>query len=50
MEFYSVVLKKKVNIPESKTKRVKKGGRNFIVGEYKVGSKTYEAWKIVGGK
>jgi hypothetical protein len=47
-EFYSVVLKKKINIPKDKIKLVTKKGRKFLVGIYKIGNKDYEAWRIVG--
>ena len=50
MEFYSVVLKKKINIPENKVKKVKKKGRNFAVGSYTANGKTYEAWRILPSK
>jgi len=47
-EFYSIVLKKKIMIPESKVRSVTRKGRNFIVGKYKANGKEYEAWRIVG--
>ena len=47
-EFYSVVLKKKIKIPETDVKHVVRGGRKFAVGKYKVGNKEYEAWRVVG--
>lgn len=43
---YSVVLRKKIDIPENKIKTVKKGKRNFLVGEYEANGKTYQAWQI----
>lgn len=46
-EFYSVKLRRKVSIPESRIKTVRRGGRTYLVGTYNVGNKTYEAWKIV---
>jgi hypothetical protein len=49
-EFYSVVLKKKVSIPNSNIKEVTKSGRRFAVGTYKVGTKTYEAWRTLPSK
>jgi hypothetical protein len=49
-EFYSVVLKKKVSIPNSNVKEVTKSGRRFAVGTYKVGTKTYEAWRTLPSK
>ena len=49
MKFYSVVKKGWVNIPAAKTRKVKKKGRNFLVGKYKYKGKEYEAWKIVKG-
>lgn len=48
MEFYSVVLRKKINIPDSKIKTVTKKGRRFAVGSYSAKGKTYEAWRILG--
>ena len=48
MEFYSVVLKKKIKIPDAKVKEVVRKGRRFAVGKYKVGKKEYEAWRILG--
>jgi len=48
MKFYSVVLRKKIIIPDNKVKTVVKSGRKFAVGSYKVGNKTYEAWRILG--
>jgi len=53
-EFYSVVLKKKIMIPDKMIKNVVRSGRNFAVGKYiavspKTGQKQeYEAWKVVG--
>ena len=47
-KFYSVVLKKWVNIPNTKVKEVVRNGRKFAVGIYKVGQKEYEAWKVLG--
>jgi len=48
MEFYSVVTKKKIEIPKSKIREVVKNGRKFAVGKYKVGKKEYEAWRVLG--
>jgi len=48
MEFYSVVLKKKIEIPESKIKTVVRKGRKFAVGSYEAKGKKYEAWRILG--
>jgi ribosomal protein L13E len=47
-EFYALVLKKKIKIPESKIKFKVKSGRRFAVGTYSANGKTYEAWKILG--
>lgn len=53
-EFYSVVLKKKIMIPDTMIKNVVRSGRNFSVGKYsavspKTGQKQeYEAWKVIG--
>jgi ribosomal protein L13E len=48
MEFYSLVLKKKIQIPDSKVKTVVKKGRKFAVGSYEAKGKKYEAWRILG--
>jgi len=48
MEFYSVVLRKKINIPKSKIKEVTRKNRRFAVGTYEAKGKTYEAWRILG--
>lgn len=48
MEFYSVVLKKKIEIPQSKIKNVVRKGRKFAVGKYEAKGKTYEAWRVLG--
>ena len=47
-EFYSVLLKKKIQIPDTNVKEVVRNGRKFAVGVYKVGQKQYEAWKVLG--
>jgi len=48
MEFYSLVLRKKLNIPESKIRTVTRSGRKFAVGKYTANGKTYEAWRVLG--
>lgn len=48
MQFYSLVLKKKIQIPDSKVKTVVKKGRKFAVGTYEAKGKTYQAWKVLG--
>jgi hypothetical protein len=48
MEFYSVVTKKKIQIPESKIRTVTKSGRKFAVGKYTANGKEYEAWRVLG--
>jgi hypothetical protein len=50
MEFYSVVMRKKISIPDVNVREVVKGGRRFAVGKYKIGAKEYEAWRILGKK
>ena len=50
MEFYSLVLKKKIQIPDSKVKVTVRKGRRFAVGSYKVGKKEYQAWRVLGKK
>jgi len=52
-EFYSVVLRKRIMIPENKIKNVVKKGRRFAVGLYTAKTKEgkmkeYQAWKILG--
>ena len=52
-EFYSVVLKKRITIPDNKIKNVIRKGRKFAVGKYTVNiaggkKKEYEAWKVIG--
>jgi len=54
MEFYSVVMKKKIKIPDSKIKEVVRKGRRFAVGKYMAKCKNtgkmkeYEAWRVLG--
>ena len=48
MEFYSLVLKKKIQIPPAKIKTVVRKGRKFAVGTYTAKGKTYEAWRVLG--
>ena len=48
MKFYSVKLRKKIEIADNKIRTVTKKGRNFAVGKYKVDGKEYEAWRITG--
>lgn len=48
MEFYSVVLRKKIDIPASKVKEVLRKGRKFAVGTYTAKGKTYTAWRVLG--
>ncbi len=49
--FYSMKLKKKINIPESNirqvVKNVKGKRRTFAVGTYQINGKSYEAWRIL---
>ena len=47
MKFYSVVLRKSIDIPESKIRKVTKKGRKFAVGKYEAKGKTYEAWRVL---
>jgi hypothetical protein len=49
MEFYSVVTKKKIQIPDTKIKTVTKKGRRFAVGSYIANGKSYEAWRVLPG-
>jgi len=48
VKFYSVVLRKKIDIPPSKIRKVKRSGRNFLVGKYTAKGKEYEAWMVTG--
>lgn len=52
MKFYSVKLRKNIEIPASRIKTVTKivngRKRKFAVGTYSVGSKKYEAWRVMG--
>jgi len=48
MEFYSLVLRKKITIPDNKTRIEVRKGRRFAVGKYTANGKTYEAWRILG--
>jgi hypothetical protein len=43
---YSVVARKKIDIADSKIKKVRKNGRNFLVGDYEYKGKKYSAWQI----
>lgn len=53
MKFYSVVTKKKIEIPKNKITLKKRNGRTFAVGEYmakdkKTGkNKKYMAWRVL---
>jgi len=42
---YSVVARKKVDIPDKDIKEVKKGKRKFLVGTYEYKGKKYTAWQ-----
>ena len=54
MKFYSVVLRKNINIPDNKVRNVTRKGRKFAVGKYMAKHKAsgkmkeYEAWRILG--
>lgn len=48
MEFYSVLMKKKITIPDSKITEVVRKGRRFAVGEYIHKGKVYQAWRVLG--
>jgi len=48
LEFYSVVLRKKIKIPMNKVKEVVKSGRRFAVGTYTAKGKEYTAWRVLG--
>jgi len=48
LEFYSVVLRKKIKIPMKDVKEVVKKGRRFAVGTYKAKGKEYTAWRVLG--
>ena len=48
MKFYSLVLRKSIEIPEAKIKTVTRSGRRFAVGKYMAKGKEYEAWRVLG--
>ena len=48
MEFYSLVLRKKIKIPMTKVKEVVRKGRKFAVGSYTAKGKEYQAWRVIG--
>ena len=50
MKFYSVVLRKKIEIPNKNIKYVVKNKRKFAVGKYKANGKVYQAWRVIGMK
>ena len=50
MEFYSLPLRKKINIPNDMIRTVVKKGRKFAVGKYTAKGKKFEAWRILGKK
>lgn len=50
MEFYSVVLKKKINIPEANVVEKVVKGRRFAVGTYMANGKKLQAWRVLGKK
>jgi hypothetical protein len=50
MKFYSVILKKSIEIPKNKIKKVMKKGRRFLVGEYMVNKKKQYAWRITSAE
>jgi len=47
-EFYSVVLKKRINIPKNKITEKIINGRKFAFGTYVANGKNYKASKIIG--
>ena len=46
MRMYSVKLRKKIDIPDSKIVKKTIKGRHFLVGSYEVGGKKYKAYQI----
>ena len=48
MKFYSVVLRKNINIPDNKIRNTTRKGRRFAVGKYMAKGKEREAWRILG--
>jgi ribosomal protein L13E len=48
VEFYSMVLRKKIKIPAANVKQIVKKGRLFAVGTYMANGKEYQAWRILG--
>ena len=54
MKFYSVVLRKNIEIPNNKIREEVRKGRRFAVGKYIAKckatgkNKEYEAWRVLG--
>lgn len=48
MSFYSVVTKKKIEIPDGDIKYKNIKGRKFAVGTYVANGKEYEAYRVMG--
>jgi len=54
MKFYSVVMKKSIEIPKNKIREEVRKGRRFAVGKYVTKCKAtgkdkeYEAWRVLG--
>jgi len=54
MKFYSVVMRKSIEIPNNMIKNVTRKGRSFAVGKYMAKCKAtgkmkeYEAWRVLG--
>lgn len=47
MKFYSVAMKKSIEIPTNKIKTVSRSGRKFAVGTYTWKGKSCEAWRVL---
>ena len=48
MRFYSIILKRYIEIPDKKVRYIKKSGKKFAVGSYNINGDRKEAWKIIG--
>ena len=47
MQFYSVVLRQKIVIPNNQVEVITKNGRKMAVGTYTVNGKTYKATRFI---
>ena len=48
MQFYSVVARQNIEIPNFQVRQETRNGRVFFVGKYTYNGQQYEAWKVKG--